>query len=325
VLLEANLNAEDICLVLTPGCDDESIRTSTSLLPPAARDRLSVTIHDPSDQGSLCYLAASKDAKPIYFNRQIYDADVVVPIGILRLEESLGYVGVHGGLFPSFSDEETRRRFRAPSSTDWSVHRRRRREESEEAAWLLGVQFTVQVAPGPGDTLLHVLAGEARAVAAKGHELCEAAWLHRCSRRASLVVATIEGGPEQQTWENFGRALFAASRAVTDGGAIVLCTNLCRPPGSALQRLARPEDADGELHRDLLRERSEDAVSATLLEEAQRRVQVYLLSGLESDVVEELGLGHVANADEVKRLSQQHASCILLGNAHHAMLYADGE
>jgi nickel-dependent lactate racemase len=227
-------------------------------------------------------------------------------------------------LFPAFSDEETQKRFRAPSSADWTAHRRRRHEEADEAAWLLGVQFTIQIAPGPGNSLLHVLAGDAQAVAKQGRALCEAAWRFQPDRRASLVVATIEGGREHQTWENLGRALFAASQAVDDGGAIVLCTNLDCKPGPALQRLTSMRDADSLLH-ELRRDRSSDATPAALLAEMRDRVQVYLLSGLDAGFVEELGVGCVSGTEEVSRLTQQHKSCILLGNAHHAVLAAAGE
>ena len=315
-LLGGSAQPHEISIVLADG---DWITDPISKLPASVAKDIQVSVHDPQDSTKLSYLAASREGKPIYFNKQVCDADVVIPISTLRLEQALGYLGVHGGLFPAFSDEATRRRFRAPSSQDWEVHRRRRREEVDEAAWLLGVQFTIQVAPGPGDTVLHVLAGEAHAVAAKGRSLCEAAWMHTSPRRANLVVATIEGGPDQQTWENFGRALFAASRAVLEGGAILLCTDLKCSPGPALQRLTAADDEDSAL-RDIRRDRSSDAVSASLLAEAKRQARIYLLSGLDSDFVEDLGVGYVSRPDEVTNLSRHFESCILLGNAQHAVL-----
>ena len=133
------------------------------------------------------------------------------------------------------------------------------------------------------------------------------------------MIASIEGGPEHQTWDNFSRALFSAARVVRDGGAIVLCTELSCPPGPALQKLMA-RDGDDHLPLDLNRERSEDAVAAAVLVAERLRAHVYLLSHLESEVVEELGLGFVAGADEVERLSRQFESCILIGNAQHALL-----
>jgi nickel-dependent lactate racemase len=187
----------------------------------------------------------------------------------------------------------------------------------DEAAWLLGVQIVLRLVPGAGDSILQVLAGEAGAVAKGGRQACESAWLYHVPRRAGLVVAAIEGGPQEQTWENFGRALSVALAAVEDEGAIVLCTDLQRAPGPALRRLAEAEDDPAAL-RHIRRERSPDAVSASLLLEARQRAQVFLLSGLDEETVEDLGVGYVTAVDEIDRLCEQYESCVLLGDAHRA-------
>jgi len=320
-LLAGGISPESLEIVRAAH-DGDLTEDAASALPAVVREAITLSHHDPTNLDALAYLAASKEGKPIYFNRRICDADVVIPISTLRLDDCLGYVGVYSGLFPTFSDEQTQQRFRAPSSADWSAHRRRRREEAEEAAWLLGVQFTLQVMPGAGNSLLGVLAGDAHAVAKRGAELCVAAWRHKSPTRASLVVASIEGGPEQQTWENFGRALFSASQAVQDGGAIVLCTHLRCQPGPALQRLSGSDDWQAVLH-ELRRERCHDATSAALLAETRERFRVYLLSDLDAELVEGLGIAPVSCLAEVERLGRQHDSCILLGNAQYAWLAAE--
>ena len=314
-LLDGYAEASDIIVIAT----DFDAPRLTSLLAEEIRAQISVITHDPRAADSLGYLATSQEGKQIRFHRALLAADVVLPIGTLRLDEGLSYFGVNAGLYPMFSDAETIERFRSPGTTSSDVHQRRRAEEAEEAVWLLGSQFTLQVAPGPRDSILHVLAGDTRSVAKHGRELCEAAWKHQSPRRAELVVASIEGGGEHQTWDNFSRALFSASRAVRDGGAIVLCTELSCPPGSALQKLT-VDASDDHLMHTLRRDRSEDAVAAALLVTERRRVHVYLLSHLAREIVEDLGLGYVASADEVERLSRQFDSCILLGNAQHAVL-----
>jgi nickel-dependent lactate racemase len=314
-LLEGHTQASDIMIVST---DPDAARL-TSLLADDVRAQIRVITHDPRDADAIGFLANSQEGKEIRFNRALLEADVVLPIGTLRLDEGFSYFGINSGLFPTFSDAETIDRFRSPGTTSSEVHQRRRLEEAEEAAWQLGSQFTLQVTPGPGDSILHVLAGDARSVAKRGRELCEAAWRHQSPTRAELVVASIEGGPEHQTWDNFSRALFSASRAVRDGGAIVLCTELSCPPGPALQRL-KSDASDDQLMHALKRERSDDALAAALLVTERLRAHVYLLSNLEREDVEELGLGFVSSADDVERLSRQFASCILLGNAQHAVL-----
>lgn len=322
-LLEGHVLAEDITVLLPAADPREADRGALRLLPDEVASSIAVARHDPRDRSGLAYLAASRENKPIYFNRQVFDADLVLPVSCLRPAGAPGYVGALGGLFPAFSDQQTRERFRTPASVQSAVQQRRHGQEAEEAAWLLGIHLMVQVVSGRGDSLLHVLAGEATAMAERGSQLCEQAWLRRLPQPAGLVVAAIEGGPEVQTWENFGRALHVALSAVADGGAVVLCTDLRCPPGAALQRMVGSAD-DQEALQAIQRERSADAFSASLLIDARQRVQVYLLSGLDEDVVEELGIGYVGRAEEVSRLCRQHGSCILVADAQRTMFQTPG-
>jgi nickel-dependent lactate racemase len=319
-LLAGVTHPDEITLLLADGAAD----APTSALSPDVAQAIAVQRHDPRDSGRLAYLAAAKDAQPIFVNRALFDADVVVPVGCLHPAAALGYLGIAGGLFPAFSDEATQQRFRVPKNVASAAEHRRRGKEAAEAAWLLGARFTCQIVPGAGESIRHVLAGDVEAVAQRGRELCEAAWLYRVPRRASLVIAAIEGGPSEQTWEHVARALEAAAAVVADDGEIVLCTQLQSQPGPALRRLAGLEPDERAL-RDIRREPSEDALSAALLWELRERARVYLLSGLDCETVEELGLGYVSQDEEVNRLSQHHDSCILLADAHRAVVQLVGE
>ena len=68
----------------------------------------------------LAYLAASSEGKPIYLDRALADADLVIPIGCLRLDGTLGYFGVGSTVFPTFSDAQNLQRFRAPHLIAWA-------------------------------------------------------------------------------------------------------------------------------------------------------------------------------------------------------------
>jgi hypothetical protein len=105
-------------------------------------------------------------------------------------------------------------------------------------------------------------------------------------------------------------------------GTIVLCTDLQCAPGSALRRLAGYGE-DARLPQRLQKERSEDAVSAALLLEHRQRQHIYLLSGLDESTVESLGVGYITHPAEIKHLSQQADSCILLADAQRASPQVD--
>lgn len=303
-LFEHEVPPEDVTIVHSAGggamCD--GIRL---LLPEFAASRIQWECHDPNDANSLAYLAASKDGNPIYLNRSIHEADVVIPIGLLHLGGAADVSS--GGLFPEFSDRRTQERFTAMGGRG-PDQRRRLQEEADEAAWLLGVQFSVQIIPGAGNAVLRVLAGDVRQVARHGGELCRDAWRFELPRPAELVIAGVAGGPAEQTWENFSRALTTAASAVSDGGTIVICCDLHDlPTGSHAVHETDEEAAD------------DDAV-LSLLTDVSNRAHVFLLSSLCEDDVEELGMGYVAEPVEIARLSRMHQSCVLLSHAQYAAI-----
>jgi hypothetical protein len=311
-LVEAGTAPRDITVVT-----GSNLRPPLAHLAPSMRQEMRTVLHNPADEQGLQYLAADQAARPIYLNRTICEADLVLPITTARLPESVGYVGGYSGLFPTFADLETQQRFRAPSTADHAAHQRQRQQEADQAAWLLGIHFALQVVPAAGDELLQIVAGNAEHVVRQARELSEAAWLHQVPHKSSLVIAAIDGDEDQQTWDSFARALSAAMQAAADGGVIVLLTSMACQVGPSLVRLAEEHNTDV-LQHELAHDRSVDAITASLLADARDRFEVFLLSELDGDLIEGLGLGYITAADQVARLTHGHKSVVLLGSAQYA-------
>ncbi len=289
-----------------------------SALPSDVAADVNLVTHDPHDRDNLAYIAASAAGQPVYINRTLSDADVVLPIGCLRLDSSAGYHGIHGAIFPRFSEAVTQHRFFSSSNEESPKRRQRRRDEADEAAWLLGLLMSVYIVPGSGDSIVHVLAGSDARVAEQGRELCHRAWTCPIDRRADLVVAGIPGNASAQTWDNVARALAAGMQAVADGGAIALCTELATAPGPALCHLAADEDYESRL-RKVRKERSPDAAAASHLLRALDRNRVYLLSRLDDETISDLGITPIEDPDDVARLCRRSQSCVVLSNAQYAV------
>jgi nickel-dependent lactate racemase len=316
-LLSGHCEPEDLFVVRVAAAQQDDLLAE---VPAGIRSKVRVCDHHPDQQDELAYLAAAADGEPIYVNRQLHEAGLVVPIGCLRAHDSLGYTGVHAGLFPTFADAEAQRRFLAPGSTDRPDEHRRRCEEVREATWLLGVTFSVQVVPSGGGDALDIFAGSVDAVMKAGAKRCEQAWSLEVPHPTSLVIAGIEGGDDQQTWDNVARALAAAQRVVEDRGAIALCTELKAPPGKSLLRLVDADvDSYEHLQHKLHEDRTHDALAASQLLSALDSNRVYLLSGLDEEVVEGLGVAYIKDADELSHLCGHHDSVLMLGAAQHCV------
>ena len=67
------------------------------------------------------------------------------------------------------------------------------------------------------------------------------------------------------------------------------------------------------------------AYAAAELAQALDESKVFLLSQLDEETVEELGIAHVSNGQEIARLCSRRRSCIILANAQNVIPTAAGE
>ncbi|MBU4273967.1 MAG: DUF2088 domain-containing protein [Planctomycetes bacterium] len=318
-LVRSGIGADGIAVLLNRTDGDAKTEDPCRLVNSDHRNRIRVLTHDPADRKQLAYLAAGESGEAILVNRALHEADIVLPIGCLHDDRAAGYYGIHGAVYPTFSDTKTIQRFRGLGSLDASGDRKRElTDQVDHVAWLLGVNLTIQVIPGGGGRIMHVLAGQSDSVRRRGRELYDAVWSRTVSRQAGLVVAAIEGPAIQQTWENLGRALQVAGSFVEDGGAIAVCCDLSARPGPAMRRLAS-ESSRAESMRHVGRHRPVDALPAAQLAHALDRNKVYLLSRLDPSTVEDLNMVPLEKPKELSRLARQYSSCTLLSNAQYIM------
>ena len=286
-------------------------------------EEVRVVIHDPEDSLNLALLGLNEKNERLLVNRSVFEADVVLPIGCARLPTIAGS-GVFDCLYPRLSDAETIGRMRTPSQLRSQTRLAAARRKSDEAGWLLGVALVMQVVPSGDGGVAEIVAGDPRAVAEHCQESCENLWSYSVPRQANLVIANVTGGPQQQTWENIGRALAAAEPLVADGGSVAICSDLDASPGHAIGQLIGNADFDG-VERNVRNDHSLDSWPAWQLARALQRGPVYFLSQLEADDVEDLGLAPIANVDELVRLAQRQESCIVLDNSQFAVATVAGE
>ncbi len=215
-LISGGASAENITILCEPVRSDAVGHDPRQQLPTEWREAVQIVAHDPAHQESLSYLAADAQDAPIYLNRLLCDADLVVPVGCLHVEDSVGHNGKSGiwndTLYPTFSDRTTLDHFApngVPLTAGQTAHHHKK---VDQVAWLLGVQITARSVPGAGETSVQVLAGAPETVFREGRLRCRSAWQRTVPRRASLVVAGVSGDGSSQNWIHVGRALEAALR-----------------------------------------------------------------------------------------------------------------
>lgn len=320
VMLQAGVEPGDIRLLETAEDRALGVEDAAGALDAAVRDRVRRIAHDPHDAAALRYLASTAAGERVYLNHEIVDADVLVPIGCSRCDRSLSWLDSSAGVYPTFSNQETRQRYRrARSAGAARGDAAKLTGELREAMWLLGTSFAVQAIAGNGGGVQAVLAGGYEAVRARAQSEADRLWRFTAPRRAALVIAAIAGGGGEQTWRNIGRALAAATAAVAPDGVIALCGQVDRPAGASLGRIGQAEDLHASV-RAVQKERPDDALEALQLAVALDTARVYLLSELPDTAVEELGITPLGSEAEVQRLAHRSQDVLLLANAQHAAL-----
>lgn len=308
-LAEAGVAPDGIAVLVAEPPHDDPLR----LLGEPLRQAIRLLVHDAADRQSLAYLAADHSGEPVLIHRALHEADLIVPIGCLRRKGIGGGFGIHGPIYPTFSDAQTQSRFRVQAAKHPDGPQREKLDASaDEAAWLLGIQTIIQTVPAGPDALCDIVGGSPQAVARRAAERYHQAWGQTTAQRFDLVIGTICGGPIHQTWENVGRSLEAALAIVEPGGALVLCSALAESPGPAVQALARsaPRHAAPRLGRDP----APDAATAMELSRALDQAEVYWIGPFDPELGRQLPLSIIA-PDELPGVIRRHRRWAVLHNA----------
>jgi len=280
--------------------------------------------HQPDDRKRLSYLATMKKGRRVYLNRTLLDADQIVSISGRRFDPILGYSGCEGSLYPALSDIDTRRAmwdepaFVVPSPEPSGI-----RAEAAEVAFLLSSTIYVQAIEGHGDTISHLVAG-LNDSSAVGIQALEERWRFEVPEPVDVVVGAIGGDPRLVDFSTLSRAVAGCSWAIKDAGAIVILTEGQPTLGEGLELIRTAEDPKAAL-RLLSGKRPADMAAAVAWTRVAQKCRIYLASGLNPDVVEELFATPIGSSGEVQRLVDSCGTCLVLPDAHKCLAIAGGD
>ena len=285
---------------------DEATDSTIQRLQNALGESASIVKHESSQRDSVRYLGADKVASPVYLNRTLVDADFVLPIVPFRPAD--GRAG-HDltGIFPSLTDSKTRSRFFEAQAQDKPATL----DDESQVAWWLGVQMLLCVKANVGSNACEAFAGTPDAIRKRANAIAK--FNHS---PAGLVIASLDGNEQQQTWANAVRAIVAASQFTEPGGVIVAWTQISQPPTGALLNL---DETDLEEDHPIEIGATDEAEDFGLWDETialaralasvtgEYRVMVH--SRLDREQIEPMGIGVVGDKSELKQLAKSFESC----------------
>ncbi|NOZ40118.1 MAG: DUF2088 domain-containing protein [Planctomycetes bacterium] len=310
---------EDAHITLLLACPTTNVDALRDDLAALGHCRCQIKNHDPDNEKEIAFLGVSQTEVALRLNRELCEADLVLPVSVttgqLSSDESLPNFA---GLFPVFSDRETRQRFSSATAEHFPALAPESLLEIEECGRQLGVLINTQVVPAPDGQVAALFAGDPVSVARQAQEKYREVWCSDSQGRGNLVIATLAGGAEQQTWQNVGRALAAAEAVLEPGGCIAICSELAERPGIALSQLFGNEDY-GVVAREIRQNPDADSGAALQLCRSLDRGTVYLRSKLSRSVVESLGITPFESDNELEHLAQTLRPCVVLKEAQRLM------
>ena len=156
-LLAAGVEANRVFVAQTKAGVERDERDPRELLAADIRDQVGHVVHDPAVREELAFLAANRAGEAVYLNRSLCDADLVIPVGCVRRGYWNSRSSAFSGLYPAFSDRAAQTLLRQQLRAVEEERKKPKRVVQDEVGWLLGSLLTVQVIPGGGESILHVL------------------------------------------------------------------------------------------------------------------------------------------------------------------------
>lgn len=266
----------------------------------------------------MAYLAATKAGRRIYVNRALTDADVVIPVGRLGYDPIMGYRGPWSVIFPELSERAAidahRGQFRDLALELEVARASASLDESFEVSWLLGCQFHIGVVPGSSG-LVTVIGGKETAVREQGIASVDSCWTLDAKSHHELVVVGIGGPGMPPTIDDLAEGLATACRLVQHGGKIVVLSRVRGPVGPSLRSLIDADDPKKRAAAIRGHEGDDDYLAARRVAQALAWADVFVLSGLPPEQIDELSLVALENPEQARRLVSKSGSCSFVSRA----------
>jgi hypothetical protein len=279
---------------------DKSITEST---PSNSLQR--VLCHDPDDQQNLEYIAATKQSEAIYLNRELVEADFVIPVyRWLEPKDPRGhdpYV-----VLPAFGDRATQARY-AKSWLEQHEPARGTHKKASESGWLAGIQYAIGAVANQEGLIAMLVGGSPESVDKACSEGVQAApnpTENPSQQGFELVVVELVDPLRVPSWNQVASAAWSAQRWLSPAGRIVVVATSLAEVTPGIGALAS-DDPDEELQQTLLTSSLQDAYAAAVLRDIQSRRSVYVQSQVDPELLESLGFASIRDPSELERLMQK--------------------
>ena len=243
-----------------------------------------------SDSEDCVCVGTTRRGTPVELDRRVVQADRRICLGNIEYHYFAGYSGGAKAIMPGVA---TRRAIQAnhsamtePGARAGRLAGNPVREDLEEAAAMVGVDFLVNVVLDPQKQILRTFAGDVTAAHRAGCAYLDSLYQQRIPGRADIVIVSQGGAPKDLNLYQTQKALDNARHAVKDGGVIILIGSCREGLGEdVFARWLREAPSSHALVERIHREFQLGGHKAAAIAMVLERADVYLVSELEDDQV----------------------------------------
>jgi nickel-dependent lactate racemase len=316
--VSAGISPEHVLILQPASLMESKLDDPRRLLNSDVRERVSWKIHDPTVGDGIGYLASSAAGERLYLAREVLDADFVLPIGRFAFDAMLGRRELTSAFYPGLSTPDAFTKVLGQGHHELGPDDERPlRQLIHEIAWLIGIQFAIQVLPSRSHSAMAaILMGNTDRVAERGRSLLDDNWRVTLDQRGETALVAIPHSGGHTSWADLGTAVEAARKLIVQGGRIIVLSDLNAKPGPGIDIIRNCRSAKAAL-RPLRQEGPPDVLAASQIASAADWASVYLLSQLESSIVESTFMTPLDSVDDASRLLENCDGCVVLGGAQH--------
>lgn len=247
------------------------------------------------DDSDCVHIGTTRRGTPVDIVRPVAEADRRICLGNIEFHYFAGYSGGAKAIMPGVSTraaiQSNHSRMVEQAAAAGMLEGNPVREDIEEAAGMVGVDFILNVVLDEHKQIVRAVAGDVVQAHREGCRYLDRLYAKRIFERVDIVVVSQGGAPKDLNLYQTQKALDNAKHAVKDGGVIILVGSCKEGMGEHvfeewMTKSPSPESMIERIEQDFQLGGHKAAAIAMVLEHAE----IYLVSELEPDFVSSIFL-----------------------------------
>lgn len=259
-----------------------------------------------SDMEDCVHIGVTTRGTPVDIDRRVAEADRRICLGNIEYHYFAGYSGGAKAIMPGVSTraaiQANHNRMVQEEACAARILGNPVREDLEEAAAMVGVDFILNVVLDTQKCILRAYAGDLIKAHRAGCAFLDTIYRKEIKEKADIVIVSQGGAPKDLNLYQTQKALDNAKYAVKDGGVVILVGS-CREglgEGTFAEWMMNAPTADSLIER-IQKEFRLGGHKAAAIAMVLEKADVYLVSELQDNLVEKIFLKPFHTVEEAYR------------------------